>query len=391
MTELEGKIRVGFFSQDGSWLGGRTYLMNLFQAIRSLPKSRVVPVLIKGEASPDPGSDFAGVTVVSTPLLDRMSPLWIGERIISMASGREWLLERLLIKQGIEVLSHSGYLGKNSSVAAISWIPDFQFLHLPEFFSKNEIKSRRTRYAAMCEKSDRVFVSSESVRKDLCGFQPQYAAKAAILRFVASVIPESQSSSISNLRQRYRIPDRYFLLPNQFWAHKNHRVVIAALKLLKQAGTSIPVYATGRTEDPRNPSFFSSLMDYADQCDVKDLFRVLGVIPFADLAGLMRNSVALMNPSKFEGWSTSVEESKSLGKAIILSDIDVHLEQAPRLGTYFSPTDAESLAKAMLSVWQRYDSIVDLENQRRAGHEYPARQLEFARAFEEIVLSTRYA
>ena len=385
------KLRVGFIWDGGSWLGGRNYLINLLSAIRILPASRVEPIFLKGYATPDPGSEFPGVSVISTSLLDRRSAPWIGGRIIREASGRDWLLERLLIKQGIEVLSHSGYLGKNSSVAAISWIPDFQFLHLPEFFSKRELESRRTLYAAMCEKSDRVFVSSESVRKDLCGFQPQYAAKAAILRFVASVIPESQSSSISNLRQRYKIPDRYFLLPNQFWAHKNHRIVIAALKLLKQAGTSIPVYATGRTEDPRNPSFFSSLMDYAGQCDVKDLFRVLGVVPFADLAGLMRNSVALMNPSRFEGWSTSVEESKSLGKAIILSDIDVHLEQAPRLGTYFSPTDAESLAKAMLSVWQGYDSVVDLENQRRASHEYPARQLEFARTFEEIVLSTRYA
>lgn len=385
MTKVKDKVRVGFIWDGGSWLGGRNYLINLLSAIRDLSGTRIEPVFVKGNASSYPGPEFPGVAVVSTSLLDRWSPLWLGRRLVREASGRDRLLERFLVRHGIDVLSHSGDLGKNSSVAAISWIPDFQYLHLTEYFSQAECDSRNKRYAAMCENSARVIVSSESVKQDLRGFQPQFANKACVLRFVASVMPENESSKLPDLQQRYGIADQYFLLPNQFWAHKNHRVVISALKLLKQSGESIPVYATGRTEDPRNPGFFSSLMDYADECDVKDLFRPLGVVPFADLAGLMRNSVALINPSQFEGWSTSVEESKSMGKSIILSDIPVHREQAPRLGTYFPPTDAESLQDAMHSVWRNYDSEVDSDNQRRANQELPARQMEFARAFEDIV------
>ena len=57
-------------------------------------------------------------------------------------------------------------------------------------------------------------------------------------------------------------------------------------------------------------------------------FIFLGVIPYKDVLGLMRAAVAVINPSVMEGWSTTVEEAKSLGLPLILSDIPVHREQA---------------------------------------------------------------
>ncbi len=42
-------------------------------------------------------------------------------------------------------------------------------------------------------------------------------------------------------------------------------------------------------------------------------------------------STALINPSQFEGWSTTVEEAKSLGVKMLLSDLEVHKEQAKRV------------------------------------------------------------
>jgi glycosyltransferase involved in cell wall biosynthesis len=389
MQEHPEKVVVGFVSHDGSWLGGRTYLMNLIRAIRCLPMDTLEPILLKGRSTPDPSPDFPGVTIISTSLLDERSFKWLCRQGIKAISRRDWLLERLLIDNRVDVLSHSGHLGRNSSVATIGWIPDFQSSHLPEFFTETDRASRNKWNAALGKQCDRVIVSSETVRQDMQQFLPQYAHKARVLRFVATAASEDQSTHFSSLQQKYGIPDRYFLLPNQFWAHKNHRVVLSALKILKQTDATIPVYTTGNTEDPRNPAFFRSLMDYAAECGVQDSFRILGVVPFADLAGLMRNTVAFINPSKFEGWSTSVEESKTLGKSVILSDIPVHREQSPRLGTYFPPDDAEALAKAMLSVWRSYDSDIDASNQARAHEEFPSRQLDFARTFQQIVLETR--
>jgi glycosyltransferase involved in cell wall biosynthesis len=66
---------------------------------------------------------------------------------------------------------------------------------------------------------------------------------------------------------------------------------------------------------------------------------------------LLRASLALVNPSQFEGWSTSVEEAKSFGVPMILSDLDVHREQAGGTASYFGVNDPAALADH-LSNWQ---------------------------------------
>ena len=114
---------------------------------------------------------------------------------------------------------------------------------------------------------------------------------------------------MNDLQLLYNFTESYFLLPNQFSIHKNHRVVVRALQMLNQAGR-IQVLATGSTNDHRHPTYFSSLMEYAKECGVLDNFRVLGPVPFDHLIGLMRHAIAFINPSKFEGLSTTVEEAK---------------------------------------------------------------------------------
>ena len=71
----------------------------------------------------------------------------------------------------------------------------------------------------------------------------------------------------------------------------------------------------------------------------------------------MHHALAVLQPSTFEGWSTSVEESKAMAKRIILSNIDVHVEQAPKRGIYFPPHSAEDLAMSMMKASQEYDPV----------------------------------
>ena len=101
---------------------------------------------------------------------------------------------------------------------------------------------------------------------------------------------------------------------------------------------------------------------------------------------LMAGSLAVINPSLFEGWSTTVEEAKSMGKVVLLSDIPVHREQAPLRGRYFQPDRAEDLAILMAEALAGYDQVVDQENMLAAQEAVPARLERFAQEYEEIVL-----
>ena len=102
----------------------------------------------------------------------------------------------------------------------------------------------------------------------------------------------------------------------------------------------------------------------------------------------MRHSLALINPSYFEGWSTSVEEAKSLGKRVILSDIPVHREQNPLMGIYFPPDCPEALWSALKIVMGQASSAdTDERSMREAALVLPERMRQYGRAYEAIIHS----
>lgn len=132
---------------------------------------------------------------------------------------------------------------------------------------------------------------------------------------------------------------------------------------------------TGKTEDRRDPEHFTDLMRHVAEAGVADRFRVLGLIPYEDLSVLMRNAVAVINPSQFEGWSTTVEEAKSMGKHVILSDIPVHREQDPERRRYVAPDDPSEMAAAIaaaLSSWSR-DEDAAVRSARPFGRSFAKR------------------
>ena len=71
------------------------------------------------------------------------------------------------------------------------------------------------------------------------------------------------------------------------------------------------------------------------------------MIPYEDVFALNAGAIRLLNPSRFEGWSTPVEEAKALGTPLLLSDISLHREQAPD-AAFFGTDDPQTLARLLL-------------------------------------------
>jgi glycosyltransferase involved in cell wall biosynthesis len=291
----------------------------------------------------------------------------------------------LLRRHEIRVLSHSGHLGPHADIPALGWIPDFQHLKLPEFFTVQEVNARTRIFRDCCRYCSLVIVSSLAAAGDLGSLDATCANKVRCLPFVADVPDSATLPSLRELEAKYRLEGPYVLLPAQFWAHKNHLVVIEALSRLKAKGCRIPVLATGSTADYRQPEHFARLMTRVRGLRLEGEFRVLGVVPYRDVMGLMLHAAAVANPSFFEGWSTAVEEAKSLGKRLILSDIPVHREQAPGRAEFFAPQDTEALARLLAEAVEHIDRSEEEHHAQQARHALRARQALFANRFEEIV------
>ena len=123
-------------------------------------------------------------------------------------------------------------------------------------------------------------------------------------------------------------------MPNQYWLHKNHRVVIEALnRISKKSRENIIIYSSGSNQDYRNPQNFQNIIKLVSKYKLQKNYVYLGLIPFLDVMSLIYYSLAVINPSYFEGWSSSVEQAKAYNKKIILSQIDVHKEQNQSMHT----------------------------------------------------------
>jgi glycosyltransferase involved in cell wall biosynthesis/SAM-dependent methyltransferase len=379
-------IRVGLVLGTSS-LGNVNYYRNLLGAVLAQPDRRIEPVLLLGEHLDE--AVLAGMPpleVIRSPWLDPLTPRWAVRKIWQQVLASDPLLERLLRSHGIDVLSHSDFLGKQASIPAVCWIGDLQHRQLPQFFSPSERLYRDRDFRMQCRHATRILVSSHAVQRALAEFEGSSTEKTRVLQFVAQPRSDGEPTDRSTLEGQYGFSGPYFHVPNQFWAHKNHDLILDALGILKERGEPVLVLSTGATEDYRQPAFFGSLMARAERLGLADQFRALGVIPYRDLVGLMTNAVALINPSRAEGWSTSVEEAKSLGKRIVLSDIPVHREQAPLDGVFVDPDDPNDLASAMLGVLSAFDPAAEQQRAVRAGLELPARVRAFADEYQEIIL-----
>lgn len=421
-------IRVGFvFEQlDEGWLGGVNYFSNLLNAIYTLPDRKIEPVVFIGlKTDMNMFRDFPPVEVIRSGMLDVPDQIWQIRDILFAKSGnnqnlRGWissvriilsgmfdtsvslwvfryitknkfgydgLLERLLRKHNISLLSHAGFLGTHARIPSLGWIPDFQHLHLKDVFNDNEIKSRDRDYKNICRRCATLLLSSYDARKDLADFAPDCVDKTHVLQFVAGLNSKVNIPSLDGLENRHKFKSPFFYVPNQFWGHKNHRVIIEALHILKKTGRDVLVLSTGNANDYRQPDLIKSLCAYIEENNLSENFRMLGLVPRSDVIALMRYSLALINPSFFEGWSTTVEEAKSMGKRIILSDIDVHKEQNPPGGIFFNPKDPNDLAEKMWSLWTNRAVDAEQKLMEQAIKDLPLRRLEFAKKYEDIVLS----
>ena len=380
-------IRVGFIYHQEDWIGGVNYLRNLFSAIQALPNRTITPILLA--SSHADVADFKALAeIIRTPLLNRYSPHWWASQVfVKVFPRRDYLLYWLLRNHRINLLSHFGRLWRGCSIPTIGWIPDFQHVHLPEFFTAHECAARDAQFGSIISNSDALIVSSRDGLDDLHRFDSKHKTPAHILRFVSCLSPNLlELPSQADLAKRYNLDRPWFHIPNQFWAHKNHKIVLDALHWIKRQHTCPLVIATGSTKDYRNPEYFPSLMKTIRDYGLLDDFRALGVLPYTDVIALMRHAVAIINPSLCEGWSTSVEECKAMGKKVILSDIAVHREQSPERGQYFKPNDSRQLATLMISAMSEYDEIEENVYFSEARQKHNKNIIIFARQYEAIVM-----
>lgn len=338
--------RIGlYFYNDPNWIGGTYYIANLIAALK-LSRLTVSPEIL---AFTDTEDNFQVLHDIS---YRRLRPIRIGTPD-QYPHWPIWLRRWLGKDKYCDVI----YPAKENTWAdpgakGILWIPDFQPKMLPEFYDSALRQEVVSKVDAMVGSNLPLILSSQSSLADFRYLYPNAKNRVFVLNF-AVTHPEFRSIDWKVLTQKYQLQEEYYYIPNQFWIHKNHRLVLAALLKLKGINNAVNLVFSGNETDFRAQGFADELKGFCGTHGLTERVRFLGFIDRKDQLKIMERAKAVIQPSLFEGWSTSIEDAKAMRQTVIASDLPVHIEQLGSQGLFFERHSADGLATLMNDSWNK--------------------------------------
>ena len=239
-------------------------------------------------------------------------------------------------------------------------------MYYPNYFRYNTKFLRNLNIKFCTSHSSKILLSSYDAQQDLKKVSKKAFKKSVVSQFYFQSPKSSEILNIKILKKKFDLKDRFFYMPNQYWSHKNHTTVLKSLKYLKEKNKDLIVVSTGHNHDHRNNSYFNEVFDFIKENKLEKNYRYLGIVKYNEVLSLIYHSVSLINPSKFEGRHSSVEQARSLGKKTLLSDITIHREQSPQRSSFFKPWDYKKLANLMENNWKNHDVNLEKKYTKKA-------------------------
>lgn len=344
--EQKKRLRLGIiFKFNPVWMGGIIYVLNLIRTLNFLNEEEKPEIFLfyKDELKSFADKiDYPFLHLIKWPfptVAKGYIQSWITRKNIFVSD----ILKNYEL-DGIYPL-HDYPVKTRSKTKLVSWYADLQHEYYPEFFSRRKRMERTARIKFILKNSDDLVVSSQAVADDFKKFfRLRDKMKIHVYHFV-SVIEDIDKLDIEEIRNKYGLPEDYYMISNQFHKHKNHRVLLQSMALLKQGGKEIHMAMTGRFPDASHSSYMKELHSIIADNNLKPHISLLGVIPRNEQLLLMKHSRAVIQPSLFEGWSTVIEDAISLQVPVIAANIAVNIEQLGSKGNYFDPHNDAELAE----------------------------------------------
>jgi glycosyltransferase involved in cell wall biosynthesis len=346
-------------------MGGVNYVLNWARALKSLPTGERPHVTLLTAAP-----EAAAIAQQHAELGDAIAPF---QETASL---------------GLDFVYPATQLAEAPfGVAWAGWIPDWQCRRMPEMFSAREAARRMLQYRLLAQHAPVCVLSSRMAEEDTARLFPDAETPRRVLHFPAVFVDDVYARGAVRLaatRARLGVPERYVIICNQFWRHKNHLVALEAVKRARR--DDVHVVMSGAVSDERWPDYADKVRALLAHPDVARRTTLLGSIERDDQIDLMIGSLGVLQPSRFEGWSTVVEEARALGLPSLLSEFAVHREQNPPGAVFFDPDDADALASLLDQWFEAPPERVSLEAARERQGEYVR---ECARAFMAIAAEAK--
>lgn len=335
-----------------SWMGGIIYIINLINSLNFLDDEDKPEIIVFYNYNLERFT--IDIQYPYLKLIPRNYPSVYKGFLMSWLKLKNIFVDDLIAEHGLDGIyplnDHpvpATWKVNGKRVPKVGWIPDLQHKFYPGYFDKKRVFLRELRIKIALKNLNHLVVSSHDVENHFKKFYSiKKNLKIHVLNFV-SIIDNFSFPQIESLREKYNVPKEYYMVSNQFTNHKNHIIILKALKLLKEKGVTGNVVMTGKMEFKGNSEYINEFREYIEKNQLKKNLFLLDIIPRQDQLGLMQHAKAILQPSFFEGWSTVIEDAKSLQVPVIAADLSVNIEQLKDTGNFFDPKDEYTLATVL--------------------------------------------
>ncbi len=252
------------------------------------------------------------------------------------------------------------------SVPTVVTIHDLIPLLLREYRGGPLVRLYTALVGAAAQNAALVLTDSEASRRDIIahlGLPPDrvrvvYLAAGERYTPTPSILPEESRREVEpsplpggSRRGVHGLPKRYVLYLGGFDIRKN---IATALGTYRWVGPTIgegcPLVIAGRLPE-RDTPFTPDPRRLAREQGVDERFvRFIGLVDEADKPALYRGAVALIFPSRYEGFGLPALEALACGTPVVGSDAASIPEVVGNAGVLLGPDDAEGMAGALIQL-----------------------------------------
>ena len=203
------------------------------------------------------------------------------------------------------------------------------------------------RLARACTKnairfSKKIITVSEFSKKRIIDkfHMPDDFVKLIPIKLGARLYSDTDPKKCKNILNKYKLESqKYFIFCSTWWKNKNHLTLMKAFNKFAKKNPEIKLILIGK-----HPKIFESrpIDEFSS-----DRIIITGFVPNEDLKILLKNAMAFIHPSIYEGFGMPIIEAMANGIPVACSNISSLPEIAGSAALLFDPFDTDSITQVM--------------------------------------------
>ena len=256
-----------------------------------------------------------------------------------------------VLKENKIDLLHSpiSYIPFGVKIPSIITIHDLGFFHYPENYTSLRGRFLVKMIAKSIQKAEKIIAISEFTKHDLVKMFDLNEDKVRVIysgldkNFYQKQYSEQE---INQIKERYRLPDKYILSVGHLEPRKNYvRLIKAYNRLVRNYQIDHSLVIVGRKNWK-----FDDIFNLVDDLKLNEHIVFTEFVNNDDLPAIYQNAEVFVAPSLFEGFGFTPLESMAAGTPVAASDCTAIPEIVGDAGKFFDPYDVDDITEKVYNV-----------------------------------------